>query len=106
MPPIRRSLHATRRAERLRRNNKDNPRIPQIKCSETVDGLVLGWQFKFQYEGSVVPEVGRKLHLNRGLGLMFISSVFPRTKSWLGEAYKSSTSPTDASRSRMCQSFR
>ncbi|KAF8234854.1 kinase-like protein [Tricholoma matsutake] len=57
MPPIRRSLHATRtRVDPLRRNNQDKPRIPRVQ----VDGLVHGWQFKAQYEGSDVPEFPRE----------------------------------------------
>jgi hypothetical protein len=58
MPAVRRSMHATRkRVDPLRRNNKSSPPPPRVTVSETVDGLVLGWQFKAKYEGSVVPEV-------------------------------------------------
>jgi hypothetical protein len=51
-------MHATRnRVHPLRRNNEGSPRPPRVTVSEMADGLVLGWQFKAKYEGSVVPEV-------------------------------------------------
>lgn len=74
MPPIRRSLHATRtRVDPLRRNNQDKPRIPRVQ----VDGLVHGWQFKAQYEGSDVPEVRRTAALRWKHGFDVYVISFP-----------------------------